>query len=62
MGMMWFWLLMAVGVAAAVWLITRTVAVRKGRNSPELIVERRFEKGEISRDDYERQLAALRQP
>lgn len=62
MGMMWFLLIIAAGVATVVWLITRTIAAQKGRNSPEQILERRFEKGEISRDDYERQRAALRQP
>jgi hypothetical protein len=59
MGMMWFWLLIALGMATAVWLIARVIAGPRRRRSLERSIERRYLEGEFDRHEYERRLAAL---
>ncbi len=63
-----FWLVVIVGVIAVVWAITRAAAQGSaggpgeagGRESPEEILKRRYARGEIDREEYERRLDDLR--
>lgn len=63
MGGMWFWWILVVAVVlAVVWLAVSYS--RRGNGgpgeSPEQILKRRFAKGEIDREEYERTLTELR--
>lgn len=67
MGWMGFWMtLWSVGALVIlmllVWLFTRAVAGPPARTeeTPEQILKRRYARGEIDREDYERRLADLR--
>lgn len=64
MGFMWFWwILVIAGIAAIVWFVINTTQRRgdKGdEESPEEILKRRFAKGEIDQETYERMLQDLR--
>jgi putative membrane protein len=69
MGGMWlFWLLGLLLLAALVWVIVRTASNAQGSSraasreddSPETILKRRYARGEIDRDEYERRLEDLR--
>lgn len=61
MGFMWlFWVLFIVLV---VWLIVRTASGRPTgthQDSPEQILKRRYARGEIDKEEYERRLSDLR--
>lgn len=62
MGGMWlWWLLIIAGVALVSWLVFSTA--RKGgspADSPEAILKKRYAKGEIDRETYERMLDDVR--
>jgi len=62
MGFMWiFWVLLIVLI---VWLLVRAASGRptKGdsQDSPEQILKRRYARGEIDKEEYERRLSDLR--
>ena len=62
MGFMWlFWLVLIVIV---VWLIVRSTSGRlstgEAQESPEEILKRRYARGEIDKDEYDRRLNDLR--
>ena len=62
MGWMALWWVFAFGVIALfVWLLAKAAgpAVREGE-SPELILKRRYARGDIDRDEYERRSSDLR--
>ena len=63
MGWMFLWWVFGFGlIVLFVWLLVRAAAptmVREGE-SPELILKRRYARGEIDRDEYERRLTDLR--
>ena len=67
MGWMGFWMaLWSIGGFAIlllfVWLVTRSAASPPARTeeAPEQILKRRYARGDIDRDEYERRLADLR--
>lgn len=62
MGWMWlFWLLVFVAAVLVVrWLVVPRSAPRVD-DSPEGILKRRYARGELSRQEYERRLKELRQ-
>jgi putative membrane protein len=58
----WWGILLAI-VIALVWLVVRAAQPRQPgsrEDSPETIVKRRYARGEIDRDEYERRLEDLR--
>ncbi len=63
MGGMWlWWLLIILAALAIIWLAA--ISTRRSNDSapesPEQILKRRYAKGEIDRETYERSLADLR--
>lgn len=62
MGWMWiFWVLLVVVVAALLWRAFGSPSLSGRRDeSPEDILKRRYARGEIDRDEYERRLEGLR--
>jgi putative membrane protein len=67
MGWMWLWWIIGLGVLVLfVWAIARatgpsTLAPPAGREeSPETILKRRYARGEIDHEEYERRLTDLR--
>lgn len=63
MGWMWGWWIVGLAVVVlVVWAITRAAAPTTPHedNSPETILKRRYARGEISDEDYARQLQQLR--
>lgn len=63
MGWMWiWWLLILVVVAAVAWVVV-TAARKSGgpaQETPEQVLKRRYAKGEIDRETYQRMLEDLR--
>lgn len=61
---MWFWWLLAIGLIGVVaWTVVRS-ASRTGNGaseSPQEILKRRYARGEIDKDEYEKRLQDLRQ-
>lgn len=61
---MWLWWLLAIGLIAVVaWAVIRSVS-RTGNStteSPQDILKRRYARGEIDKDEYEKRLQDLRQ-
>lgn len=61
---MWLWWLLAIGLIGAVaWAVMRSVS-RTGNGaaeSPQDILKRRYARGEIDQDEYEKRLQDLRQ-
>jgi putative membrane protein len=64
MGWMWFWWIVGLGVLGAIlWAMARSVGTSSsapGEESPEAILKRRYARGEVDHDEYERRLSALR--
>ncbi|HSP78407.1 MAG TPA: SHOCT domain-containing protein [Myxococcaceae bacterium] len=52
------WILGLLFLAALVWVLVR--ATQRPGDSPEEILKRRYARGEISREEYERRLSDLR--
>lgn len=60
---MWLWWAIGIGVIVAiVWLLARTSSSTGGNagQSAEEILKRRYAKGEIDKDEYNRRLEDLR--
>ncbi|HMR09844.1 MAG TPA: SHOCT domain-containing protein [Polyangiaceae bacterium] len=55
-----WWAAAAVLGTAILWPLTRRSRTRRGGDSAEEILNRRFARGEITRSEYEEKLAALR--
>lgn len=63
MGGMWFWLLVAIAiVAAVVWTMARSSPRSSGATgvAAEELLKRQYASGEIEKDDYEKRLQDLR--
>jgi putative membrane protein len=64
MGGMWLWWIIGVGVLVLlVWVIARaagSTAPPSGDDSPDTILKRRYARGELDREEYERRLSDLR--
>jgi putative membrane protein len=63
MGGMWFWWILILLVIGAVVWIAISYSRRGGKNpeeSPEQTLKRRYAKGEIDREQYDRMLSELR--
>jgi putative membrane protein len=64
MGLMWLWWLFGLCVlVVAVWAITRAAgspALRGDGESPEAVLKRRYARGELDEQEYERTLTNLR--
>ena len=63
MGWMWLWWIVGVGLLALfVWAMARAAAPRSpgGEDSPEAVLKRRYARGELDREEYERTLSDLR--
>ena len=63
MGGMWIWWIVAIAILVAVVWIAINYRRRGGSqsgDSPEQILKRRFAKGEIDREQYDRMLSDLR--
>ena len=63
MGWMWLWWI--VGLAflfVVVWAVARAAAPpsARGDESPETILKRRYARGDVDREEYERRLTDLR--
>ena len=58
----WMWIGWLVLIAAIVWLIAAAVNPRipVGGDDPETVLKRRYARGEIDRDEYQRRLDDLR--
>ncbi len=61
---MWLWWLLAIGLIAVVaWAVMRS-ASRSGNGTtetPQDVLKRRYARGEIDKDEYEKRLQDLRQ-
>jgi putative membrane protein len=64
MGWMWLWWIVGLAVLVlVVWAMTRAAGMSgsaRGEDSPETLLKRRYARGEIDRDEYERRLNDLR--
>ena len=64
MGWMWLWWILGLGLLAVVaWALVRagsSSAMPPQEDSPETVLKRRYARGEIDREDYERRLSDLR--
>ena len=64
MGWMWLWWIVGLGVLVLlVWAIARAAASPappRGEDSPDTILKRRYARGELDREEYERRLSDLR--
>ncbi|HEY5616522.1 MAG TPA: SHOCT domain-containing protein [Vicinamibacterales bacterium] len=64
MGGMWLWWIVGLGVLVLlVWAIARAAASPaplQGGDSPEAILKRRYARGELDREEYDRRLSDLR--
>ena len=63
MGWMWLWSIVGLAVLVVlVWAIARAAgsSAPRGDDSPEAILKRRYARGELDREDYERRLNDLR--
>jgi len=58
----WWWIVWILVIAGVVWVLAKSVGGRTGghEETPELILKRRYARGDISRDEYEQRLADLR--
>ena len=58
-----WWLLGLVVVILIVWAVVRAAGspeIGRGEQSPEAILKRRYARGEVDREEYERRLTDLR--
>lgn len=61
MGWMWLgWILLLAVLALVVWQLSRAQKDRSVEDSPEVTLKRRYAKGEMDRETYERMLSDLR--
>lgn len=64
MGWMWIWWLGVLALLVGVlWAVGRAAAgaqARAGDDSPEVILKRRYARGELNREEYEQRLKELR--
>lgn len=61
MGWMWlFWILVVVAAVILVRWLTVQGAGPRADDSPEAILKRRYARGELSRQEYQRRLEELR--
>jgi len=64
MGWMWLWWIGGlVALLLVVWVVARaagTAGPARSEESPETVLKRRYARGEIDRDEYERRLNDLR--
>lgn len=64
MGWMWLWLIGGLGLLVLlVWAVARSAApptAPRGEDSPEAILKRRYARGDVDREEYERRLTDLR--
>lgn len=63
MGWMWmWWILIILAIVAVVWFLVSTGQKRRNASddSPEQILKRRYARGEIDHETYERMLDELR--
>lgn len=61
-GMWLFWLAVFVVIGLAIYFAVRSMKKKEPRHeSPKEILQKRFARGEIERDEYERALKDLRQ-
>lgn len=64
MGWMWLWSLPAVVLLAVLfWAVTRGVgagSARRHEDSPETVLKRRYARGELDDQEYDRKLNQLR--
>lgn len=64
MGGMWLWWIVGLGVVVLlVWAIARapgSPAPPREEDSPDTILKRRYARGELDREEYERRLGDLR--
>lgn len=64
MGWMWLWWIVGLGVLVLfVWAVARVAgssAQPRAGDSPDAILKRRYARGELDRDEYERRLSDLR--
>lgn len=64
MGMMATWWLLGLAVLVVIiWAIVRVAGspgMGSGDDSPEAILKRRYARGEVDREEYERRLTGLR--
>jgi len=65
MGWMSLWWLLGIGlIALFVWVIARAATAAgppRSDDAPEVVLKRRYARGEIEHDEYERRLHDLRQ-
>jgi len=58
-----WWIVGLVLLALLVWALVRSAGLsipQRGDDSPETIVKRRYARGELDREEYERRLSDLR--
>jgi len=64
MGGMWLWWIVGLGaLGLLVWAVARGAGPPlppRGEDSPETILKRRYARGEVDREEYERRLTDLR--
>ena len=64
MGWMWLWWIVGVGLLVLlVWAVARAAgspSPPRGEDSPETILKRRYARGEVDREEYDRRLTDLR--
>jgi putative membrane protein len=64
MGWMWLWWIVGLGLLVLlVWAVARAAgspSPPRGEDSPETILKRRYARGEVDREEYERRLTDLR--
>jgi len=60
--MAWWWVFWILVIAGVIWILARSGAGRGAgqEESPETILKRRYARGEISHEEYEQRLTALR--
>lgn len=64
MGGMWLWWILGIAIVGiAAWAIVRPLSRSAGKESesPEEALKRRYARGEIDKDDYEKRLRTLRE-
>jgi len=58
---MWSWSVVGLAlVLVVVWALARAGSGTDGAESPETVLKRRYARGEIDREEYERRLSDLR--
>lgn len=62
MGWMWiFWILVLVGLVFLIrWLVLSSTSGNRSKDTPEEILKRRYARGEITQEEYQRMLKDLR--